>query len=155
MNYNLEFIETEIVISAAHDGRFPTIEKLKGDVVNLQKHYKVDAVRVNNRKGEIVDFKSDSLTKIDSLFIIPEEKLPRDRDRNIIKDYSCPECSSSMEKGYVTSTHSIRWTEDKSKGSYITINADTLTPYSSISFKNPKCIGLRCKDCGIVIFKEW
>ena len=155
MKFNLEFVETEIVISAAQDGRFPTIEKLKEDVVNLQKHYRVDAVRVNDKNGACVNFDDDDLAKVVSLLIIPAIKPLRNRDQDSIKDYSCPECSSTMENGYVTSNHSIRWAKDKSEGNYIGVNAETLTPFSLIAIKNPKCIGLRCRDCGIVLFKEW
>ncbi len=69
--------------------------------------------------------------------------------------YKCPECNANMTEGYVTSNHSIRWTEEEKKGSIFNVAAESLTPNSVFKLTNPKCNGLRCKKCGIVIFREW
>jgi len=69
--------------------------------------------------------------------------------------YKCPECNAEMEKGYVLSDNSIRWAETEEQGAVWGLSAETLTPKSYWKLTNPKCDGLRCKKCKIVIFREW
>src|SRR5262245_13027050 len=72
-----------------------------------------------------------------------------------LKTYPCPECAKEMERGYVLAHHSIRWARDEKKGSIFVIAAETLTPGSFFRLRNPRCAGLRCRQCGLVLFKEW
>jgi hypothetical protein len=69
-----------------------------------------------------------------------------------IKDYSCPECGEKMERGYVTARDFIHWETDKKSGRFWLFGAEWLSTMGW--FTNPKCPGLRCRKCGLVLFKQ-
>jgi len=71
---------------------------------------------------------------------------------NRIKDYPCPECGAEMERGFVTTNHSLRWSQKESTGRFFAIAAEPLSPIGWVT--NPKCPGLRCRKCRVVVLKE-
>ena len=68
------------------------------------------------------------------------------------RQQSCPECGTPMEAGFVTTNHSLRWTNRKSVGNQIALLAEPLTRIGW--FRNPKCPAIRCRGCKIVMFRS-
>jgi hypothetical protein len=86
---------------------------------------------------------------------VKEQKETQETAESTLPSYPCPECAREMERGYVTSQHSMRWSGDEATGSFFLIAAETLTPGSIFRWRNPKCVGWRCRQCGLVLLKEW
>ena len=71
-----------------------------------------------------------------------------------IETYKCPKCQKAMERGYVSSTNTIRWTIT-STISISGLEGENLTPWSIKMPGAVKCSALRCRKCHLVIFKDW
>jgi Domain of unknown function (DUF6487) len=75
-----------------------------------------------------------------------------------LKEYGCPECGQPMERGYVRARHSIRW-ESWAQGTlsawpFSFLRAEKLTPGGIFGASDPRCMGLRCRACGLVLFQQ-
>jgi hypothetical protein len=77
--------------------------------------------------------------------------------RDYLKEYRCPECAQPMERGYVRAGHSIRWEswdDDASPRLFAFVRSEKLTSDEILGGSDVKCLGLRCRTCGLVLFKQ-
>ncbi len=62
----------------------------------------------------------------------------------------CPQCNNPLERGYMYTERTIKWAEtDEPK---LTLLGDE-TLVRNYTFFHKKLPGLRCADCGIVVFQ--
>jgi hypothetical protein len=69
---------------------------------------------------------------------------------------NCPECSQSMEAGYVVSISGIHWSPDKNIGKHFVPNmkTDVMFPENEGAFlQNPRFSAQRCRRCELVILR--
>ena len=140
MNYSLEFVETEIIITADKFGRFASIEKLIDDVKHLSSTYRVDAVRVNDVTGEIVDVDKMELEEIQSKLTFPKSK-------------ECPTCNSEMTEGICYTTTSLKsffWFGLSAQDLVFKSKEDD-TEAETVIENNKVKSSFKCQDCGLTL----
>ena len=73
---------------------------------------------------------------------------------NFPESPACPNCTRSMESGYVLSMSGIHWSPDKEIGKRFvpTMKTDFLYPENEGSFlQNARFVASRCKECGLIL----